>query len=213
MTLIHNIKDTENHKEFRILSIYQSCAVPLPKCVTTWLLQVTFLVFVLMQLWSHPVSMTPMARTFWAIAPLLQRCLTLSDPTTKSEYNSGKIESTLRWVFRMEFHDKPSLEHWKEQMDSGYMATLLRLFFHYSVNGVMEAVIIYSLPVLLAASSDPLELVMNATAITYIVKLDDCATTETHDHKEKLKASLPGSRDVACEERIESDSSHAQLLG
>ena len=72
------------------------------------------------------------------------------------------------------------------------LALSTRLHIHYTVNHTFPAIIFLTLPIFLASSSSPIEFVLNAMAMLFVITLDDIPDDKQVEF-ELISASAQGS--------------------
>ncbi|CAE7736503.1 unnamed protein product [Symbiodinium necroappetens] len=163
-------------------NIYQDPKVPILTCLHTFVLSCVF-VCVYWSALVQPIEMNLFSKFLWSCSLFVQYYISSK---FKEESRILSFASLSRWAVRLD--DQENNELWAVLLRQSKMAdgavngqiprlsrveVLLRFAMCYVSNGLFRILIVYSLPVYLAASGSASDFALNAFAVTFISELDD----------------------------------------
>lgn len=163
-------------------NIYQDPKVPILTCLHTFVLSCVF-VCVYWSALVQPIEMNLFSKFLWSCSLFVQYYISSK---FKEESRFLSFASLSRWAVRLD--DQENNELWAVLLRQSKMAdgavngqiprlsrveVLLRFAMCYVSNGLFRILIVYSLPVYLAASGSASDFALNAFAVTFISELDD----------------------------------------
>ncbi|CAE8649391.1 unnamed protein product [Polarella glacialis] len=188
---IENCSGKDADEDVEPSDIYQNPECPIVDCLHRFLLAAVFMVVYVTKVLT-PLETTLQSRTFWGLSLFVQMHLHWPQPCCEPK----DFVSVLRWLCCADGPLNPSL--WslflsgsykkadaKESDPMGRPEVVTRFILSYLSNALFKVILLYTLPIYLAATTDPGDFALNAFAVTFIIDLDNEDKAKKYGHVSK----------------------------